>query len=300
MVRPVSFSFNEETAVNNAFQNCSQTKEEAAYVERKAIEEFDRYVSLLKCNGVEVVVVQDTPIPFTPDSIFPNNCFSTHCELVNGRNQKVLVIYPMFAPNRRKERQKLVKVLDKMSYDKVIDLTSWESDGKYLEGTGSLILDRDNKIAFACRSPRTNEDVLNKWAEELNYNFFLFDSEDENHVPVYHTNVIMHLGTRYAVVCLESIKDNLQREKLCQLLESKGKQIVPISLDQMHHFAGNMLEVKNDNNEKILVMSQEARLSLNIEQTNLLENDCKIVSPDIHNIENTGGGSARCMIAELF
>ena len=175
MVRPVSFSFNEETAVNNAFQNCSQTKEEAAYVERKAIEEFDRYVSLLKCNGVEVVVVQDTPIPFTPDSIFPNNCFSTHCELVNGRNQKVLVIYPMFAPNRRKERQKLVKVLDKMSYDKVIDLTSWESDGKYLEGTGSLILDRDNKIAFACRSPRTNEDVLNKWAEELNYNFFLFD-----------------------------------------------------------------------------------------------------------------------------
>ena len=296
MVRPSRFSFNEETAATNAFQQRSQTIEEALRIQHQAVEEFDAYVALLRDNGIKVDVHQDTPNPFTPDSIFPNNCFSTH--LIG--TERVLVVYPMFAPNRRLERDKLFSHEDYTQYDRVIDLTHWEQEDKFLEGTGSLILDRDHHIAYACRSPRTNESVLRDWAGQLGYKYFLFDSKDENGMAVYHTNVVMHVGTRFAVVCMDTIKDINQRRQLSDLLTSNGKEVVEITLEQMHNFAGNMLEVRNDKGQKLLIMSAAAKRSLTEMQIALLEQDVKILAPSLDAIETVGGGSARCMIAEIF
>ena len=296
MVRPSRFAFNEETAANNAFQQKSKSADEALRIQCQAVEEFDSYATLLRENGITVDVRQDTPNPFTPDSIFPNNCFSTH--LIGAEH--VLVLYPMFAHNRRLEREKLFTHEDYVHYDRVIDLTHWEQEGKYLEGTGSLILDRDHHLAYACRSPRTNESVLCDWARQLGYKFFLFDSKDENGMAVYHTNVVMHIGTRFAIVCLDSIKDATQRKHLADLLTSNGKEVVGITLEQMHHFAGNMLEVRNDKGQKLLIMSAAAKRSLTEEQITLLEQDVKILAPSLEAIETAGGGSARCMVAEMF
>lgn len=302
MVRPVRFAFNEETAANNAFQQKSESAEAALKIQREAVEEFDAYVDLLRRNGVIVDVLEDTPEPFTPDSIFPNNCFSTHCDVDadSGKEKRTLVIYPMFAANRRLERQKLMTVLGKMRFDEVVDLTGYEQQNLCLEGTGSLILDREHHVAYACLSPRTSREVMDEWARRMGYDYFLFDSADEQGMPVYHTNVVMHVGTRFAVVCMESVRDAGQRQQLRELLEKNGKQIVDISFAQMHQFAGNMLEVRNDQGEKLLVMSQTARQSLTTEQVRLLETDVRIVAPDICAIETAGGGSARCMIAEVY
>lgn len=296
MVRPSRFSFNEETAATNAFQQRSQTIEEALRIQHQAVEEFDAYVALLRENGIMVDIRQDTPVPYTPDSIFPNNCFSTH--LIG--TERVLVVYPMFAPNRRLERDKLFSHKDYAQYDRVIDLTHWEQEDKFLEGTGSLILDRDHHIAYACRSPRTNESVLRDWAGQLGYKYFLFDSKDENGMAVYHTNVVMHVGTRFAIVCMDSIKDINQRRQLSDLLVSNGKEVVEITLEQMHLFAGNMLEVQNDKGQKLLIMSATARRSLTPQQIALLKQDVDFLAPSLDAIETVGGGSARCMIAEIF
>lgn len=296
MVRPVRFAFNEETATNNAFQVKSVSAEAALRIQQQAVAEFDDYVALLRGKGITVEVLQDTAEPFTPDSIFPNNCFSTHME--DGRH--TLVLYPMYAPNRRRERDKLMTALGKMDFDQVIDLTSWEQKGNYLEGTGSLILDREHRMAYACLSPRTNREVVSEWAEALGYDYFLFHSEDEQGTPVYHTNVVMHVGTRYAIVCLDSIKDADERQTLVGLLEERGKEIVDISLEQMHQFAGNMLELCSRQGEKLLVMSQTARRSLTPRQLLTLMQDVSIVTPHIQAIETAGGGSARCMLAELY
>lgn len=302
MVRPVRFAFNEETAANNAFQQRTEG-DEALRIQQQAVEEFDHYVNLLRSAGVNVDVLQDTPEPFTPDSIFPNNCFSTHCDTIEqtGETVRTLVIYPMYAQNRRLERDKLRTLLDTMKFDRVVDLTSWEKEGKYLEGTGSLILDREHHIAYACRSPRTSSEVVREWAEALGYDYFLFDSTDEQGTPVYHTNVVMNLGTRFAFVCMESIADAHQRETLRSLLEEHDKIVVDLTFEQMNRFAGNMLEVRNDLNEKILVMSTTALDSLTPEQENLiLQDGMRIVPVDIPVIEKAGGGSARCMIAEIY
>ncbi len=296
MVRPVRFGFNEETAANNAFQQKSESAEEALRTQRQAVNEFDAYVALLRENGVDVDILQDTPEPFTPDSIFPNNCFSTHCE--GGR--RTLVLYPMFANNRRLERDKLLQGINLQDYDEVIDLTCYEQDHLYLEGTGSLVLDREHHIAYACVSPRTHEKVVRAWARLLGYECLLFDSTDENDIPIYHTNVMMHVGTGYAVVCLDSINDPSKRELLRQTLQRTGKEIVEISYEQMNHFAGNMLEVNNRDGEQLLVMSATARAILTPTQLSLLEKYVRIISPDIHVIETAGGGSARCMLAEIF
>lgn len=307
MVRPVRFAFNEETAANNAFQQKTESEQEALKIQQQAVTEFDNYVKLLRDNGVEVEVLQDTEEPFTPDSIFPNNCFSTHLEQnpLTEQDERTLVLYPMFAPNRRKERTKLLKVLGKMPFQKIIDLTGNEKEEKFLEGTGSLILDREHRLAFACESPRTNEEVLEKWASKTDYDYFLFNAEDENGMPIYHTNVMMHIGTRFAVVCLDSITDISQRERLIELLEENDKEIVEITFDQMHQFAGNMLELQaaapaNPAGRKLLIMSATAKRSLTPEQIALLEEDVKIVAPELTSIETAGGGSARCMIAELY
>ncbi len=295
MVRPARFAFNEETAANNAFQQRSDEAGENG-LQQQALKEFDDYVALLRQNGVHVTVVDDTPHPFTPDSIFPNNCFSTH----HDDKGRTLVLYPMFAPNRRDEREKLRPLLVDMPFDKVVDLTHWENDAHFLEGTGSLILDRQRHMAYACRSPRTHDEVVADWAQQLGYDYFLFDSTDDNGTPVYHTNVVMHVGIDVAVVCLDSIRDNHQRAELVRRLAGSGKEVVPITQAQVRQFAGNMLEVNNIHGEQLLVMSDTARQSLTPIQFDTLSRHTRIVAPPIHTIETVGGGSARCMIAEIF
>ena len=295
MVRPVCFAFNEETATNNVFQQRCDSAESDS-LQNRALAEFDTYVSLLRKNGVDVTVIQDTPVPFTPDSIFPNNNFTTH----RHAEGHILVLYPLFAPNRREERAKLLPTLMSMAFDRVIDLSHWTDEDHYLEGTGSLILDREHHIAFACRSPRTHEEVLNDWSKQTGYDYFLFDSVDNHGMPIYHTNVMMHIGTHTAVVCMESIRDSGQRTRLQSVLEANGKTVVAISMEQMRNFAGNILEVHNDKGEHLLVMSATARESLTDSQLNILSRHTRILAPKIHTIETTGGGSARCMIAELF
>lgn len=292
MVRPVNFSFNEETSVNNAFQN----KPEGS-VGEKAIAEFDGYVALLRQNDVVVDVLQDTPMPHTPDSIFPNNCFSTHREK-DGTH--TLVLYPMYAHNRQMEQEKLKAWIQTDSFDNVVDLRNFTEKGMFLEGTGSMVLDREKKIAYACLSPRTHEPLLQTWAKRMGYEVMTFESQDRRDIPVYHTNVMMHVGSRFAVVCLDSVRNQEQRTRLTDALEHSGKEIVEISLEQMDHFDGNMLELHNRKGEKLLIMSQTALQSLNQYQTTLLEKDVRIVAPDIHTIETVGGGSARCMLAEIF
>ena len=298
MVRPVRFAFNEETAANNAFQQRSETEEAAQATAREAIEEFDAFVRLLRENGITVEVVQDTPEPFTPDSIFPNNCFSVHGD--------TLVLYPMFAPNRRLERKKLINFrftdfrFSISNHSKLKDLTHYEESGRFLEGTGSLVLDREHRVAYACLSPRTDEEVLKEWASAMGYSYLTFHSQDGQGMPVYHTNVMMHVGSRQAVVCLESIPNPSEREALKAMLEQYGKEVVPITLAQMNQFAGNMLELHNDRGEQLLVMSQTARRSLTATQIATLSKHTRILSPDIHAIEAAGGGSARCMMAEIF
>ena len=289
MVRPVRFGFNEQTAKNNVFQ---QKDGDAKVVATVAIHEFDVFVALLRKNGVKVTVVQDTPEPFTPDSIFPNNCFSVHGD--------TLVLYPMFAPNRRLERDKLLKTIQENKFKRVLHLHDLEEFGIALEGTGSLVLDREHRMAYTCLSPRTDFNTVGLWASEMGYHYFTFHSYDRQGTPVYHTNVMMHIGTRQAVVCLESIPEVAERNALVAHLKEDGKEIVPITLKQMHKFAGNMLELHNDQGEQLLVMSQTARQSLTPEQLDALSKYNRIISPDIHVIETVGGGSARCMLAEIF
>jgi hypothetical protein len=291
MIRPVKFGFNEQTSGDNAFQVKGDEQEAAT----KAGKEFDAFVSLLKAEGVEVTVIEDTPEPHTPDSIFPNNWFSTH-------QGGTLVFYPMFAPNRRLERKPaVVEHLRKLpGVRRVVDLTDSESKGKFLEGTGSMVFDRDNNLVYACRSPRTNEEVLERFCDELDFDYYLFDAVDAGGNPIYHTNVMMSVCTGFIVACLDSIRDIDQRSNLIALAEESDKEVVEISLDQMAEFAGNMLEVRSAKGEPLLIMSARARKSLTRVQSEQLEKYCKIVSPDLTTIENNGGGSARCMIAELF
>ena len=291
MVRPARFAFNEETAKNNYFQQ----KTGQVKVAEKALEEFDAFVHLLRRNDVEVFVMQDTEEPWTPDSLFPNNWFSSH---LSGE----LVFYPLFAENRRWERKP--HVLDflrrKMNHTKLIDLTPWEEKGEFLEGTGSMVLDRDKRIAYCCRSPRSSEKVLADFCSRMNFDAVVFDAVDKNGNLIYHTNVMMEVGTQVAVVCLESIRNGEEREKVMSRLSETGKIIVEISPDQVEHFAGNMLELKSRNGFPLMVMSAAARKALTIQQEKVIATYNKILSPELSTIETNGGGSARCMVAELF
>lgn len=291
MVRPSHFAFNEETAQNNCFQQRGAHEN----VHKEAITQFDSLVSALRANDVDVIVVQDTSEPWTPDSIFPNNWFSSH---ISGE----LVLYPMFAKNRQAERKpEILKLLRrKMNHPKLVDLTHWEAKGLFLEGTGSMILDRDKNIAYACRSERTSEEVLNDFCNKMGFDAVVFDAYDKVGNPIYHTNVMMEVGTQVAIICLESIKDEVERNRVVSRLTETGKVIVDISLDQVEHFAGNMLEVKSRNRNPIMVMSASARKSLTAEQEQVIATYNKIVSVDLSTIESNGGGSARCMIAEIF
>jgi hypothetical protein len=292
MIRPIQFGFNEETADNNAFQ-----KKGGGNVQELALAEFNQFVGLLESNGIEVVVVDDTLSPHTPDSIFPNNWFSTH-------NTGELVLYPMCAPNRRAERKEAplrsIKEHGKNRIKKTIDLTDWEAKGRFLEGTGSMVLDRANKIAFACKSQRSDEAALAEFCDALCYTYYYFDAYDRNTSLIYHTNVMMCMGDKFTVACLDSMRDGAERGAFVEILKTCGKEIVEISIEQMEKFAGNMLQLKSKSGQSLLVMSSTAKQSLNSGQIESLEKHCKILAPDINAIETNGGGSARCMIAELF
>lgn len=294
MVRPVRFGFNEQTAENNSFQKRGYELS----AQDMALAEFDKFVSLLESNGVEVIVAEDTPEPHTPDSIFPNNWFSTHA---TGE----LILYPMCAPNRRLERKegvlKMIKeVGERGKMKKIIDLTHFEKENLYLEGTGSLIFDRKNKLVFACRSPRCDIAVLEELCEKLDYEFLDFGAFDRDGMPVYHTNVMMCVGEKFVVVCLDSIKNIDERTELISFIEDCDKELIEISIDQMEQFAGNMLQLKSKEGDPLLIMSATAKRALSSEQLERLSSYCKILAPELESIEINGGGSARCMLAEIF
>lgn len=291
MVRPARFAFNAETAQNNFFQQ----KVEGISVAEKAVEEFDAFVKLLRGNDVDVTVVQDTPEPPTPDSLFPNNWFSSH---ITGE----LVLYPMFAESRRMERkQGIIDLLRrKMNHRKLVDLTHWEKENEFLEGTGSMVLDRRKRIAYCCRSPRTSEKVLADFCSRMSYDAIVFDARDQGGNSIYHTNVMMAIGTQVAIVCLDSIRDPGERQKVTAGLTAAGKIIVDISLDQVACFAGNMLEVKSRNGTPLMVMSASARNALTPAQESTIATFSRVLAPDLQTIETVGGGSARCMLAEIF
>lgn len=290
MIRPVDFKFNEQTASNNKFQQANS----ATGVQQKALAEFDGFVELLRSNGVEVTVVNDTLQPETPDSIFPNNWVSFHS---NGE----VILYPMFSVNRRAERR--TDIIDSLgqefSINKVTDLSNYENKEQFLEGTGSLVLDRDHQIAYACLSLRTNEKVLEDFCQKTGYTAVAFNAVDSTGYPIYHTNVMMCVGDRFAVVCFDSIPDEAEKKKVSNSLSQNGKEIVTITFDQMNHFAGNMLQVQNSKGESLLVMSEQAYLSLDKSQIATLAQYCKLIYAPLYTIETNGGGSARCMLAEV-
>ncbi|MFD2203457.1 citrulline utilization hydrolase CtlX [Shivajiella indica] len=297
MVRPANFGFNPETASNNFYQINDERK--PSEINHLAQREFDQFVELLLGKGIQVLVAEDTDEPKKTDAVFPNNWFTTH---EDGK----LLLYPMFSPNRRLERRKdLIEMLMKRGFriSEIVDMTFFEKDGQYLEGTGSLILDRSNKIAYACRSERTHEVPLNYFGRIMGYEIIDFEASQlvGNVIsPIYHTNVMMHVGSELAVVCLDSIPLATEKLKVQEYLEKTGKKIIPISTKQKFSFAGNMLEVKNKDGEKYTVMSDAAYLSLSHAQIQTFGRFTEIIAPKIPTIEKIGGGSARCMMAEIF
>ncbi|MDO3641121.1 citrulline utilization hydrolase CtlX [Mucilaginibacter sp. L3T2-6] len=291
MIRPVNFGFNEETAGSNAFQNRNAAKDG---VNEKAQQEFDRMVNTLRGEGVDVTVVDDTPEPYTPDSIFPNNWVSFHAD---GN----VFLYPMQAENRRLERREdvIAKLEDDFAVKHIIDLSRFETEDKFLEGTGSMVLDRVNKIVYACLSPRTDREVLNLFCEQAGYTPVSFDAVDEKGQAIYHTNVLMCIGSGFAVICLDSIPNPHEKILVKESLQSTQKEIIDISFEQMNSFAGNMLEVNNNKGEALIVMSKNAFSALDEEQKATLKKYGKLVYSDINTIEANGGGSTRCMMAEV-
>lgn len=294
MIRPVNFGFNQETAESNAFQNAKFGEQNKDKSQQIALKEFDEMVNHLRKVGVNIIVIDDTSEPYTPDSIFPNNWVSFHG---NGS----VITYPMQAENRRLERREdiIEKISESFYINRRIDLSGFESENKFLEGTGSMVLDRKYKIAYACLSPRTQAEVLKEFSIQMNYEIIAFNAVDSAGKQIYHTNVLMCIGDMFAVICLEAIPDLDERLLVRNALEQSGKRIIDISLEQMNQFAGNMLEVKSQKGEKILVMSSSAYYSLEPKQLEILNEYSSIYHFDLSMIEGNGGGSARCMIAEI-
>ena len=293
MVRPAAFGFNEETAANNYFQTNPGIGKEV--LQQKALAEFDNMVQLLRNEEVDVLVIDDTKEPPKPDALFPNNWLSTS---PNG----TVSVFPMYAPNRRAEKRD--DILQQLARHFVVkdvqDWSEYEAEGRFLEGTGSMVIDHDNKMIYAAVSERTNLSVLEKYAATNNYQAIVFLATDKNGQPVYHTNVMMALGSAFCVLCEEAIEEEWELIAVRQLLESTGHTIIAITREQMHAFAGNMLEVKNKNGENILVLSQSAFNSLRTEQKEMLETYAKLLPVAVPVIEEVEGGSVRCMMAEVF
>lgn len=294
MVRPVNFGFNPETAENNSFQSKIDGLS-AQKTQEQALSEFDAFVELLRSKGIDVMVVEDTADPYTPDSIFPNNWFTTH-------EDGVIITYPMYADVRRKERRDdvLEELAAGLKDSKRYGFEYFEDEDKFLEGTGSMILDRANRIVYACLSERTHVEILEKFCVLRNYKKVFFHSVDKEDEPVYHTNVMLTLGEHFAVICMDSVKDEKERELILNAFKETEKELIEISFDQMYAFAGNMIQLRNAKGERFVVMSQTAKNSLSTSQVEAIEKHGEILSPNIHTIETLGGGSARCMIAENF
>ncbi len=294
MVRPVRFGYNEQTAESNEFMDAEFAEETRRVAQERALEEFERMVATLTDAGVDMKVYDDTLDPYSPDSIFPNNWMTTH------RDGK-LILFPMMAPNRRVERRAdIVEDLrQRFRVEEVIDLTHFEQEEKFLEATGSMVLDRRHKIAYACLSPRTHPEVLAAFAEAADYEIVSFFASDERGIAIYHTNVLMCVGDRFAVICLEAIKDEEEKRRVRQRLEETEKEIVEITLDQMKQFAGNMLLVQSNADDKILMMSSSAFSALTESQRTALGKYAQLLHTDLTTIEGNGGGSARCMMAEI-
>ena len=294
MIRPVRFESNPLTAVSNRFQGRNDAS--AAEQQARALEEFEGLVKALRDAGIDVIDIDDTLEPHTPDAIFPNNWISMHAD---GR----VVLYPMEAENRRTERRMdIVDHLDKEAgrvVTEVVDLSGHEVDGRFLEGTGSMVLDRSNRIAYACISSRTHLDPLGDFAQRMGYEVVAFEAVDSDGVPIYHTNVLMNVGEALAVICDEAIPREDQRHAVLARLRETGHDVISLSYRQLHAFAGNMLELRNSHGERVLAMSRQALDSLDDEQRAALEANGRIVSVPIDNIESSAGGSVRCMLAEV-
>jgi len=295
MIRPVRFAFNEQTAASNAFQDPTAL-EAAEAAQAKALREFDAMADNLRGLGIDVIVIEDTPEPHTPDAIFPNNWISFH-----QHGDGTVYLYPMQAPNRRLERRSDIIELLKRRFriSKVVDLSAYEAENKFLEGTGSMVLDRDYRIAYACLSPRTDAELLAEFAGKMDYRVVAFHATDEQQKPIYHTNVIMCIGERFAVICLDCITNEKERSHVKQTLTETNKEIIEISIDQVYRFAGNMLQLRTQSGEGLLVMSSQAYYALQPDQLRRLEKYTQITYSDLLTIERNGGGSARCMIAEI-
>lgn len=299
MIRPVGFRMNEQTAVNNYYQKHLEGINPAD-VQKLALEEFDLFVSKLQNEGVEVIVVDDTLNPDTPDSIFPNNWVSFH---EDGR----IGLYPMYAENRRQERrEEIVHLLTdgyQFEVDEIVDFTEFEDHSKFLEGTGSLVLDRINKIAYVAISERSDELACLHFCETFDYTpvlFHAFQTVEDKRLLIYHTNVMMCVGEHVAIVCSDCVDDPQERSALLDSLRNSGKEIIEISEDQTQRFAGNMLELNTVEGEAIMVMSESAYRALTAEQIASIEKHSRIISSSLDTIEGCGGGSARCMMAEVF
>lgn len=289
MIRPVAFTFNAQTAVNNLFQN---TNIPNSQTQTLALQEFDNFVQKLTQAGVNVTVINDTLEPHTPDSIFPNNWISFH-------NNGLIAVYPMFAPNRRAERR--FDVLDKLgdlfTLDEIQDYTASEKDNQFLEGTGSMVLDRENKICYACLSPRTDKSLLERFCADFGYQLVDFIANHANGNAIYHTNVVMSVTSNLMIICTECIPN---KAEVATILATTKKQIIKISLAQLNQFAGNVLEVLGTDSKKYLVMSEQAFKAYNQNQIAEIEKHHAILHAPLYTIESNGGGSARCMMAEIF
>ena len=298
MIRPVAFRMNEQTAVNNYYQKVLDGLSPET-VNAKAQEEFDAFVKKLRMVGVDVTVVEDTVDPDTPDSIFPNNWISFH---ENGD----VVLYPMFAENRRRERREdVLDILEDKGFviNEIMDYTSAEDDGYFLEGTGSILLDRENSKAYCALSPRADEELFIEFCEDFEFTpviFEAFQTVNGERKLIYHTNVMMCLGDTFAVICADCIDDKKERKMVLDSLRGDEKEIILITEDQMNSFAGNMLEVKGSDDRRYLVMSKSAHQSLTKKQIAQIEEHVTILSSSLDTIEACGGGSARCMMAEIF
>ncbi|NND34478.1 MAG: amidinotransferase [Saprospiraceae bacterium] len=293
MIRPKHFGFNPETASNNSFQ-IQEVDIDQAEIQKRALHEFDNMVALLRDHAVEVVVFEDTGTPQKPDAIFPNNWITFH------RNSAVIT-YPMQSKLRRKERREdiILAIMEKFAFERRYSLEQYEEKGRFLEGTGSMVLDRQAKIVYAAISIRTDPTILDKFCALTGYRRVLFQAKDKNDVPIYHTNVMMCIGDEFAIVCTRSIMPQ-DRKKVIDSLEATGKAIIEITPDQLHTFNGNALQILDQYGNAIIFMSDSARRSLTLEQKSALEEYGKILSTSLETIEKLGGGSARCMMAEIF
>ncbi len=294
MIRPAQFNYNAETAATNAFQKEIE-EHDIGKVASKAMEEFDTFANKLKAEGLNVLIFDDTPEPIKTDSVFPNNWITTHTD-------GTIALYPMCHQSRRAERRQDIvdNLKSTFNYTTIEDFSYFEIANQFLEGTGSVVLDRENKLMYACLSPRTDKEVLETVAAKLNYQPIAFTSVDKNGKAIYHTNVMMSIGESFVVICLESIKDDKEKNGLLDQFADTGKRVIEISYHQMEQMAGNVIQLKNKNGEPIIIMSAQSFGSFTDLQLNQFFMDSKILYSDLTIIEKYGGGSARCMIAEIF